>query len=97
MNTKDHTTDHLEYLMAAGWHLTLGPTIRHILTRPGAYIVIEPVGIMQLFQFDELKGCYEYVKEYWDTRPLPVEKFAQLCDAMGIADRETTLAKVIGF
>ena len=94
MNTPDYTADHLEYLVNNGWTLNVAVTRYHLLTRPGFYIVIEPTGYLQLFQFNDLNRSYDYIREYWDTRPLPLKKFAMLCDVMDLANVAENLSNI---
>lgn len=86
MSDIDYTAEHLEYLVKCGWTLNTNVISYHLLTKPGAHIVIEPTGFMHLFVWNETKRSYDFVREYWDTRVLTLQKFAMLCDVMGLSN-----------
>lgn len=94
MSTPDYTADHLEYLVKCGWTLNTQVYSYHLLTRPGAYIVIEPTGYLQLFEYNDLTRNYDYIRTYWDTRELTLQKFAMLADVMGLAKVAENLVNV---
>lgn len=94
MSTPDYTADHLEYLVKNGWTMNTDVLSYHLFNRPGAYIVIEPTGEILVFEWNSLNRSYDCTHRYKDTRPLPLKKFAMLCDVMDLAKVAENLANV---